>query len=277
MPIAWVLRDMDLDLKNRTALVTGSSAGIGVAIAEALAREGARVIVHGRDAQRTAAVAEDLRGMGAESVGVVGDLATDDGAAYVFAQAAAAFGGIDILVNNAGSYAALSWLDTTPDSWREFYEADVISVVRLVKAIAPRMREVGWGRIINIATGLATAPQPVMPDYAAAKAALVNASVSLAKALAGTGITVNTISPGLIATDGVDRVLREVAEAQSWGKDWNVIQKRWMTEVLRSDFVPRLGTVKEVADLVCFVASPRAGYIHGANLRVDGGLTPSIN
>jgi len=94
---------------------------------------------------------------------------------------------------------------TTADNWREFYEADVLSAVRMIKAVAPHMREIGWGRIINIGTGMATTPQPVMADYAAAKAALVNASVSLAKALAGTGITVNTISPGLIGTEGVER------------------------------------------------------------------------
>jgi NAD(P)-dependent dehydrogenase (short-subunit alcohol dehydrogenase family) len=268
---------MDLDLTKRSALVTGSSAGIGAAIARALAREGARVIVHGRDAARVRAVADEIHNTGAEAVGVAGDLATNEGAARIFAEAAAAFGGIDILVNNAGSYASAAWFDTSPESWRRFYEADVLSAVRLVQAIVPRMREIGWGRIINIATGMATAPQPIMADYAAAKAALINATASLAKALAGTGISVNAISPGLIATDGVERVLREAARARGWGEDWSVIQKRWMMEELRSDLVPRLGTVNEVADLVAFIASPRAGYVHGANLRVDGGLVPSIN
>ena len=111
----------------------------------------------------------------------------------------------------------------------------VLSAVRMIKAVVPGMREIAWGRIINIGTGMATTPQLVMADYAAAKAALVNASVSLAKALAGTGITVNTISPGLIGTEGVERVLRETAQAQDWGTDWEVIHTRWMSEVLRSD------------------------------------------
>ena len=93
----------------------------------------------------------------------------------------------------------------------------------------------------------------------------------------GTGITVNAISPGLIATDGVERVLRETARTKGWRADWDVIQQRWMREVLRSHLVLRLGKVTEVADLVAFIASPRAGYIHGANLRVDGGLVSSIN
>jgi 3-oxoacyl-[acyl-carrier protein] reductase len=268
---------MDLELAKRSALVTGSSAGLGADIARTLGREGARVIVHGRDATRVHAVVGDIRGAGAEAAGVTGDLATDEGASGVFAQAAAAFGRIDILVNNAGSYAAASWFETSPQSWLGFYQADVLSAVRLIQAAVPGMRERGWGRIINIATGLATAPQPEMPDYAAAKAALINATVSLAKAMAGTGISVNAISPGLIATEGVERVLRETARTEGWGDDWDVIQRRWMREVLRSDLVPRLGKVTEVADLVAFIASPRADYIHGANLRVDGGLVPSIN
>jgi NAD(P)-dependent dehydrogenase (short-subunit alcohol dehydrogenase family) len=268
---------MDLDLTKKSVLVTGSSAGIGAAIARTLAREGARVIVHGRNASRVQTIAGEISNAGAEAVGVAGDLATNEGAAHVITQATASFGGVDILINNAGSYAAASWFETSPESWRSFYEADVLSAVRLIHAVVPRMRDVGWGRIINIATGMATAPPPTMLDYAAAKTALINATLSLAKALAGTGITVNAISPGLIATDSVERVLRETAQTSGWGQDWHVIQKRWITEVLHSDLVPRLGTVNEIADLVAFVASPRASYIHGANLRVDGGLVPSIN
>jgi 3-oxoacyl-[acyl-carrier protein] reductase len=121
---------MDLELAKRSALVTGSSAGLGAVIARTLAREGARVIVHGRDATRVHAVVSDIRGAGAEAAGVAGDLATDDGASRLFAQAAAAFGRIDILVNNAGSYAAAPWFETSPQSWLGFYQADVLSAVR---------------------------------------------------------------------------------------------------------------------------------------------------
>jgi 3-oxoacyl-[acyl-carrier protein] reductase len=117
----------------------------------------------------------------------------------------------------------------------------------------------------------------VMPDYAAAKACVVNASVSLAKALVGTGITSNTISPGLIYTEGVEQVLRKRAKASDWGSDLQVIQRNWMQQVLDATYTGRLGTTSEVAALVAFVASPLAGYIQGANLRVDGGLCPSIN
>jgi NAD(P)-dependent dehydrogenase (short-subunit alcohol dehydrogenase family) len=268
---------VDLQLKGKRALVTGSSAGIGAGIARRLAGEGARVVVHGRNAARTEAVLAAVRAVGGEAASAVGDLSSDEGAEKVFESSRRAFGGIDILVNNAGGYASRPWLDTTPQNWRAFYEDDVLSAVRLILAAAPAMRQAGWGRIINIATGMATTPQAVMADYAAAKAALVNSTVSLAKELAGTGVTVNTISPGLIATDGVERVLREVAAAHGWGEDWSDIQRRWLKDVLHNEFVSRLGTVDEVADLVAFVASPRAEYINGANLRIDGGLAPSIN
>jgi 3-oxoacyl-[acyl-carrier protein] reductase len=268
---------LDLNLDGKRALATGSSAGIGAAIAKRLAREIMRVIVHGRHEARAETVAAALRAAGGEAAAVLGDLSSDEGAQHVFESARAAFGGIDILINNAGAYASRAWFDTTPQSWRAFYEEDVLSAVRMILLAAPAMRESGWGRIINVATGMATVPQPIMPDYAAAKAALVNASVSLAKELAGSGVTVNAISPGLIATDGVERVLREAAQTYGWGEDWGDIERRWMIDMLGNQLVLRLGTVDEVADLVAFIASPCADYIHGANLRIDGGLVPSIN
>jgi len=268
---------MDLKIAGKRALVTGSSAGIGAAIALRLAQEGVRVVVHGRSEQRAQSMADEIRGQGGQARAVLGDLATDAGAARVIAESQAAFGGIDILVNNAGGYDARDWFETTPDTWRTFYEHDVISSVRMIQAFAPAMREAGWGRIINIATGLAAAPQALMADYAAAKAALVNATVSLAKALAGSGVSACTVSPGLIHTEGVEKVLREAARRFKWSDDWESIQARWFSDVLGSASVKRLGTVHEVADLVAFLASPLAEYINGANLRIDGGLVPSVN
>ena len=180
-------------------------------------------------------------------------------------------------MNNAGAYEARDWFETTPATWRLFFETDVLSAVRLVLAVAPDLRHAGWGRIINVATGMATTPQPVMADYAAAKAAMVNSTVSLAKALAGTGVTVNTVSPGVIRTEGVERVLREAAQRLGWGDDWQIIQRRWFEDVLSDKTVKRLGRVEEVANLVAFIASPLADYINGASLRIDGGTSPSVN
>jgi NAD(P)-dependent dehydrogenase (short-subunit alcohol dehydrogenase family) len=206
----------------------------------------------------------------------LGDLSSDAGAAGVVSAARSAFGGIDILVNNAGGYASRGWFDTTPETWRHFYESDVISAIRLIQAFAPEMRRAGWGRIINVATGLATTPEPDLADYAAAKAALVNATVSLSKALAGSGVGACTVSPGLILTAGVETVLRQHARERGWGDDWNAVQARWFAEVLGSSRVKRLGTAAEVADLVTYLASPLADYAVGADFRIDGGLVPSM-
>lgn len=268
---------MDLKLAGKRALVTGSSSGIGEAIAKRLSCEGAMVVVHGRDEARARAVADAIDKDGAPARIAVGDLATDAGAEKVRIAAFAAFGGIDILVNNAGAYSAREWFQTTPETWRQLYEEDVLSVVRMIQAFAPGMRDKRWGRIINVASGVATAPGATMADYAAAKAAVVNATVSLAKALAGSGVGACTVSPGLILTDNVEKVLRDAAAKQGWGDDWNAIQARWFSEILGSSTVNRLGTVEEVADFVTFLASPLADYVVGANLRIDGGLTPSVN
>jgi len=268
---------MNLQLVGKRALVTGASAGIGVAIAEVLAREGARVLVHGRDTVRTDAVVGRIVSAGGQAMPITGDLATDDGAAAVYSEAKRAFGGLDILINNAGAYEARPWFETTPETWRMFFETDVVSAVRLILATVPDVRAAGWGRIINVASGMATTPQAVMADYAAAKAAMVNSTVSLAKALAGTGVTVNTVSPGVIHTESVERVLREAAKRLGWGDDWEIIQRRWFEDVLSDTTVKRLGRVEEVADLVAFVASPLADYINGANLRIDGAKSPSVN
>jgi 3-oxoacyl-[acyl-carrier protein] reductase len=268
---------MDLKLAGKRALVSGSTSGIGAAIARRLAREGARVIVHGRNEARARNVIDAITGEGGEARMALGDIASDAGVAEAIAAARAAFGGVDILVNNAGAYDARPWFEATAESWRSFYDHDVIAAVRLIHAFAPPMREAGWGRIVNIATAAATMPPPVLADYAAAKAALVSATVSLAKALAGTGVGVCTVSPGLILTDGVETLLRDRAKQLGWAEDWDVIQARWMAEMLGSTSVKRLGHVDEVADLVAFMASPLADYVVGENIRIDGGLTPTVN
>jgi 3-oxoacyl-[acyl-carrier protein] reductase len=130
------------------ALVTGASAGIGVAIAEALVREGAKVLVHGRDTARTSAVVGRIASAGGDAMPIIGDLATDDGAAAVSSEAKKAFGGIDISINNAGAYEARPWFETTPETWRMFFETDVLSAVRLILATVPEMRAAGWGRVL---------------------------------------------------------------------------------------------------------------------------------
>jgi len=266
---------MNLQLEGRRALVTGSSAGIGEGIARALALEGVTVVVHGRNQERAEHTAHAITSGGGKALVVLGDLAADEGAREVAEKTLSALGGVDILVNNAGEFPFRGWANTTPSQWAEAYNTNVVSMVRMVRLLAPQMKANGWGRIIQLASTVAATPPPQMPDYSASKAATVNITVGLAREFAGTGITVNTVSPGPIVTLGYVRLISEVAAALGWGTEWSEIERR-LLEGLK---IPcgRLGLVEDVAHLVTFLASPLAGYINGANLRVDGGLTPAIN
>jgi 3-oxoacyl-[acyl-carrier protein] reductase len=155
---------MDLRLARKRALVTGSSAGLGEAIAKFLAAEGAVVVVHGRDIGRTNAVAQAIHAAGGRAEIEIGDLSTDAGADTV-ASVAQAGGGIDILVNNAGAYHHLTWMEATPDRWVETYQSNVVSCVRMIHRLVPKMKEPRWGRVIQIGGGLAIQPIPMQPDY----------------------------------------------------------------------------------------------------------------
>jgi 3-oxoacyl-[acyl-carrier protein] reductase len=269
---------LDLKLTGKRALVTGSSSGIGEAIAHALAREGVRVVVHGRNPERTQRVADDIQSKGGKAWVVLGDLGRPDAARAVAKNALEALGGVDILVNNAGGADAgmKPWLETDLDQWHATFEQNIYSAVRLIRELVPSMKGSGWGRIIQVSSGVGTQPFPIGADYAAAKAAMINTTVSLAKDLAGTGITVNTVSPGPIVTPAAERVFRDIAKQRGWGDDWPEIER-----LAVQHFVPnplgRMGTADEVAVAIAFLASPLAGYIHGSNLRVDGGYVTAIN
>jgi len=267
---------VDLQLSGHTALVTGSTSGIGAAIARSLAAEGAAVIVHGRDHQRAADVCAAIASAPGRAAAVVGDLGTDIGAARVAEGASLAFGLVDILVNNAGGYENTAWSTAEPDDWLAVYNTNVVSAVRLVRLLTPAMRGAGWGRVIQISSGEGTRPFANMPDYSATKAAMNNVTVSLAQDLAGSGVTANTVSPGIVVTAGVEQFYRQVAAREGWGDDWAQIEAGVLRTVLPNS-VGRLGRPEEVASLVTFLASPLSGYIDGANLRVDGGATSTVN
>lgn len=185
---------MDLRLEGYTAVVTGSSGGIGEAIARRLAAEGSAVVVHGRRAAAVDAVVAAIRGDGGDARGLAADLA-DPADCDRFILDALLGGSVDILGNCAGAFANRGWDETTPGDWLEVYAVNVAAAVRCIQGFVPAMRMAGWGRIIQIGTGEAINPFPFMPDYAASKAALLNLTVSLAKHLDRTGITVKYHQP----------------------------------------------------------------------------------
>jgi NAD(P)-dependent dehydrogenase (short-subunit alcohol dehydrogenase family) len=265
---------VDLQLKGHRAVVTGSSAGIGEAIARRLAAEGAAVIVHGRRADAVTAVVEAIGSAGGEASGVQANLA-DPGECSRFVSRVLADGGADILVNNAGAFVNRGWDDAGPQDWLDLYAVNVAAAVRCIQGFLPAMQAAGWGRIVQIGTGEAINPFPTMPDYAATKAALLNMTVSLAKHLDRSGITVNTVSPGIVVTPGVEEFYRLEAARRGWGQDWPAIEAGVLADILDNP-TGRLGRPHEVADLVAFVASPLAGYVNGANLRIDGGSTAVV-
>jgi 3-oxoacyl-[acyl-carrier protein] reductase len=268
---------MDLKLKGRRALVTGSSSGIGEGVARLLAQEGCAVVVHGRNRERAQKVAADIKAAGV----AVGDLSTDEGAAAVHAEARTALGGnIEILINNAGGSSTGNTTKTPIEisvgDWVSNYHTNTLAAVRLCRLAVPDMVAAKWGRVINVSSAVAVQPNNMGADYSGAKAALNNFTVSLAGSLQGVGVTVNTVSPGIIIVDGLIRFARK-----KYG-DSNMtieeITKRMVADKV-FDLPPagRLGTPEDLAVVICTLASPMSGFVTGANYRVDGGQIRSLN
>ncbi len=257
---------MDLELNNKTALVTGSNRGTGEIIAQALAREGVSVIFHSNDEGASSDVAATVDG----ACGVWGDISNDQGAQQVLTQAFAATDHIDILVNNYGTTSRGSWDKSTTEEWLDIYQKNVLSATRMIQGIVPGMKEKGWGRIIQLGTIGSHQPNAVMPHYYSAKGALATMGPSLAKELSHTGITVNTVSPGLIRTPELEAGFRKRATRENWGDSWQEIEAK-IVELNFPNPCGRIAEREEVADLVVFLASHRAAFVNGQNIRIDGG------
>ena len=261
---------MNLQLDGKRALVSGSTAGIGYAIAGALAREGARVIVNGRTQKAVEEARSRITGATTHEVdGFAGDLS----AAAVAEALAKAFPDVDILVNNLGIFEPKPYQDIPDEDWRRLFEVNVLSGVRLARLYLPRMRRLDWGRIIFISSESAVQIPSEAVHYGMTKTAQLAVSRGLAEAVAGTGITVNSVLPGptrsRFLTDFVEVLSREQ------GKSFAEFEADFFQKMRPTSLIRRFATPEEVASLVAYVASPLASATTGAALRVDGGVVKS--
>ena len=262
---------MRIDVSGKTALVTGSTQGIGAAIAEGLARAGAVVGVNGRSEETVGRAIADLeeRVTEARFIPVISDLTTDSG----LAAALAALPRVDILVNNLGIFGAQDALDIDDAEWRRYFEVNVLTAVRLIRAYLPGMTESGWGRVLDIASDSAIVIPREMIHYGMSKTALLAVSRGFAKEAAGTGVTVNSIIAGPTHTAGVeDFVYQLVDDSLPWGE----AQREFMRVHRPQSLLQRLIEPEEIANLVVYLSSPLASATTGAAVRVDGGYVDSI-
>lgn len=261
---------METGLEGRVAIVTGGSRGIGRAVAAQLSAEGARVVVVGRDPSALEAVVEDL---GADrTLAVRADVTDPHAATRLVASCVARFGPPDVLVNNAGGAAPARMEDLVESDWREAFELNLFSAVRMSAVCAPLMAESGWGRLVHVASVSAREPDPAFAPYSAAKAALVNLSGSLARAWGSRGVLSSCVLAGITLTEMVERNVATAAEVRDTTSD------EVMSRLLRRQDVPvgRFGEPDEVAAAVVFLASAAASWVNGATLEVDGGTLRSV-
>jgi NAD(P)-dependent dehydrogenase (short-subunit alcohol dehydrogenase family) len=262
---------MNLQLQNRRALVSGSTAGIGFAIAQLLAVEGASVVVNGRSAERVEAAAKKIRTAGAkgEVIASAADLSTPAGVEAIVRQVP----DVDILVNNLGVFGPKPFEEITDDDWLQIFEVNVMSGIRLSRAYLPGMKKKNWGRIIFISSESGICTPAEMIHYGMTKTAQLAVSRGLAETTAGTGVTVNAVLPGPTRSEGVVKFVDELAGARNTTPA--AIEKGFF-ESMRPSLLKRFATPEEVANLVAYVASPLSAATNGAALHVDGGSVRSI-
>ncbi|HKX79354.1 MAG TPA: SDR family oxidoreductase [Novosphingobium sp.] len=261
---------MDFGIKGKRAFVSGSSQGIGRAIALALAGEGVDVAVHGRDRPRTEHVAREVEALGVRAVATLGDLATAEGCEAVARETLAAFGGLDILVNNTG-VALLKhdpvWSDIPDETWHDSFDVNIMSTLRMSRHFLAALKENGWGRIVNISTGGATGT-PVLTEYGAAKAALNKLSADMAKDLGQYGITVNSVAPGVIRSAATETWIE--IQSKERGISVDDFEQAWLAEN-GNQAIHRFGAPEDIANAAVFFASRQAKHITGTILNVNGG------
>jgi NAD(P)-dependent dehydrogenase (short-subunit alcohol dehydrogenase family) len=263
---------MDLGLFGKRALVTGSTAGIGYAAAEELAREGATVIVNGRTAARVANAIEQLQRAvpGASVQGLAADLGTADGCATL----TSAHPDVDVLVNNMGIFEPKPFEAISDADWLRFFETNVLSGIRLARHYLPPMRQRNWGRIVFVSSESALQIPTEMIHYGMTKTAQLAVARGLAETLAGTNVTVNSVLPGPTSSEGVGQFVANLAAAQAKAPDQ--VEREFFESARPSSVLQRFITPAEVAALIAYVCSDRASATTGAALRVDGGVVRAI-
>jgi NAD(P)-dependent dehydrogenase (short-subunit alcohol dehydrogenase family) len=255
-----------IDLSGKTALVTGSTQGIGLAIAQGLASAGARVIVNGRTQSK---VDEAVATIGGAAVGIAADVSDTAGADAVIDR----FPDVDVLVNNLGIFEAVPAREVTDEQWRRYFDVNVLSAVRLIRAYLPSMTEKGWGRAIQIASDSAIVTPAEMIHYGVSKTALLAVTRGFAKDAAGSGVTVNSVIAGPTHTAGVEEFVYQLVD-----KDlpWEQAQREFMIKHRPQSLLQRLIEPEEIANMVTYLASPLASATTGGALRVDGGYVDAI-
>ncbi len=259
---------MDLNLTNYVALVTGASQGIGKEIALQLAKEGAQLAITSNDQIALEQVADEIRNFGQEALAISGDAAVENDILAIVNSVISHFGQINILINNVGKIGCINTFeDISAKQWHELFSLNVMIGVNFTRAILPQMRKNHWGRIIFISSEKAIEPGMYMPHYAMTKAALLSISKSLANELGKDGITVNSISPGVILTP-------------SWDEDAkksNLTREAYAAQFCHNVLPGQpLGNPRDVANLVCYLCSEQARWITGSNFRIDGGSISSV-
>jgi NAD(P)-dependent dehydrogenase (short-subunit alcohol dehydrogenase family) len=260
---------VNIDLTGKTALVTGSTQGIGFAIADGLASSGARVAVNGRTRERVDEAVAKLRG---DVIGVAVDVTTKEGAAGLLRQ----LPDVDILVNNLGIFGAAPAREITDEQWRTYFDVNVLAAARLIRTYLPGMTERGWGRAIQIASDSALVIPEEMIHYGVSKTALLALSRGFAKDAAGTGVTVNSVIAGPTHTAGVEDFVYQLLETDAKSLPWEEAQREFMRKHRPQSLLQRLVEPAEIANVVTYLASPLASATTGAAVRADGGYVDSI-
>jgi len=259
---------MNIDLTGRKAVVSGSTGGIGRAIAEGLAGAGAGVVVNGRGEDRVARAVGDMRAAlpNGDITGIAADLATAEGVAAFVERALDA----DILVNNLGTAFPRPFADITDADWLNLFQINVMSGVRLTRHYLPAMVKRGWGRVVFISSESGVNIPKEMIDYGMTKTAQLAISRGLAESVAGSGVTVNAVLPGPTRSEGLERWFRPAADAR--GVDLAVVEKEFIDAMRPTSLIQRFASTQEVANMVVYVCSEQASATTGAALRVDGGV-----